>query len=135
MTVNPQAWRERAACRDPQIDQTIFYPETMGAGCYNQARRICGSCDVRSECLATAMHFESQPMQRVGRYGMWGGLSPVERAKLADRSRRCVVCEASFVPEPYARRQECCGNAECNRVMRAERQRRHLTNWGVTVDA
>jgi len=44
---------------------------------------VCRSCPVQAECLDAAMVFEGMrgPTQR--RFGVWGGLTPAQRARLA----------------------------------------------------
>lgn len=83
------AWRDQRACADtptewffprkgvgrPRLDRpqkTTFDP-------YGMVRPICKSCPVRHACLWDGMRIE--PSQ--GRFGMFGGLTPEERARLA----------------------------------------------------
>ena len=64
-------WHERALCA--QTDPEAFFPEKGGST--REAKRVCLSCDVRSDCLEYAlMHDE--------RFGIWGGLSERERRRL-----------------------------------------------------
>lgn len=64
-------WTKVALCS--QIDPEIWFPE---AGFSNKvAKGICGKCEVRAECLSYALT-EHQ------RFGVWGGLSEVERGRL-----------------------------------------------------
>lgn len=69
-----------AACRD--ADTELFFPPTKAT--YAEARPICASCPLATKqtCLTLAMRAEegSGPS---GRYGMFGGLTPAERADLA----------------------------------------------------
>jgi WhiB family redox-sensing transcriptional regulator len=60
----------------------MFYPEDGGSGTdiYTFARKICAGCVVRTECLEWAIKHED--------WGMWGGTTPGERAKL--RSKRKI---------------------------------------------
>lgn len=71
---NAPEWQERALCA--QTDPEAFYPETGGST--REAKRICGRCVVRAECLEYAVG------QRE-RFGIWGGLSERERRKLERR--------------------------------------------------
>ena len=41
------SWQERALCA--QTDPEAFFPEKGGST--REAKRVCTSCDVRSECL------------------------------------------------------------------------------------
>lgn len=59
------AWQERAACTE---DAETFFRDGAEAA----AKRICGRCPVREECLAYAL--ETQQPE-----GVWGGLNPQER--------------------------------------------------------
>jgi WhiB family redox-sensing transcriptional regulator len=67
-------WQERALCA--QTDPEAFFPEKGGST--REAKRVCLSCDVRSECLDYALHNDE-------RFGIWGGLSERERRKLKKR--------------------------------------------------
>jgi WhiB family redox-sensing transcriptional regulator len=75
-------WTERAACAGR--DLSTFYlegrlPKVLKALWTAKAKRVCADCPVRSSCLAEAMRVELQCY----RYGIWGGLTPEERAELA----------------------------------------------------
>ena len=69
------AWQERALCA--QTDPEAFFPEKGGST--REAKRVCLSCDVRSECLEYALGHDE-------RFGIWGGLSERERRRLKRRS-------------------------------------------------
>lgn len=78
-------WRTDAACID-YPEETFFPPSTTSG--WGTARAICGDCPVRLACLEDALAMEGR---RAGqsRFGMWGGLTPDERASLwRSRSRR-----------------------------------------------
>ena len=81
--VTPTAdWRARSACLDENPE--LFFPVgTTGpaAAQVDEAKRICGGCEVRSECLAWALE-ENQD------HGVWGGLSEDERRSLRRRNAR-----------------------------------------------
>lgn len=66
------AWLDDALCA--QVDPGIFYPH-KGASTA-EAKRICGLCEVREECLAYAIETGE-------RHGVWGGMTERHRAKLA----------------------------------------------------
>ena len=72
----PPEWMGGALCA--QTDPEAFFPE-KGAST-KAAKRICGSCPVRDECLEYAIENEV-------RFGVWGGLSDRERRRVA-RQRR-----------------------------------------------
>lgn len=65
------AWQAEALCA--QTDPEAFFPEKGGST--RDAKRICASCQVRSECLEYALQHDE-------RFGIWGGLSERERRKL-----------------------------------------------------
>ncbi len=69
------AWQDRALCA--QTDPEAFFPEKGGST--REAKRVCASCDVRSECLEYALGNDE-------RFGIWGGLSERERRKLKRRA-------------------------------------------------
>ncbi len=72
---NPPEWQERALCS--QSDPDAFFPEKGGST--REAKRVCGLCEVKDECLRYAMTHEE-------RFGIWGGLSERERRKLKRRA-------------------------------------------------
>ncbi len=64
-------WQERANCLG--VDPDLFFPE-RGAST-REAKAVCGSCEVKPECLEYALdHAE--------KFGIWGGLSERERRRL-----------------------------------------------------
>ncbi len=67
-------WQERALCA--QTDPEAFFPEKGGST--REAKRICTTCAVRSECLEYALGNDE-------RFGIWGGLSERERRRLKRR--------------------------------------------------
>ena len=69
------AWQADALCA--QTDPEAFFPEKGGST--REAKRICESCEVTSECLEYAL-------QNDERFGIWGGLSERERRKLRKRA-------------------------------------------------
>lgn len=81
MTV--QTWEDEAACR--QIGADIFHPAGRGAElatAEGTAKAICNDqCPVRQQCLALALEREGNA-DRYSRGGIWGGLTPQERAAL-----------------------------------------------------
>jgi WhiB family transcriptional regulator, redox-sensing transcriptional regulator len=69
-------WRHQAACAETSGD--LFFAETHHPRydeLTRQAKRICASCTVRTDCLAYAL-------TRGERYGIWGGLDQDERARI-----------------------------------------------------
>ena len=64
-------WKDRALCA--QTDPEAFFPEKGGST--REAKRVCRSCEVRSECLEYALENDE-------RFGIWGGLSERERRRI-----------------------------------------------------
>jgi len=92
------SWTDEAECRG--YEHQIFYPiiidndgvewfddgtiwEAYGdtSHFYDEARSICQGCPVRLKCLAEAQ-------LRKERFGMWGGLTPIERRRIERKERR-----------------------------------------------
>lgn len=81
-------WREQGACLG--VDPELFYPVGEGVAVARQteqARQVCAGCPVRAECLADVLATEDPAL----RWGIVGGLSPVERSELFTRNRRAVA--------------------------------------------
>lgn len=68
------SWQARSLCA--QTDPEAFFPEKGGST--REAKRVCLSCDVRTECLEYALAHDE-------RFGIWGGLSERERRRLKRR--------------------------------------------------
>lgn len=68
-------WHDKALCA--QTDPEAFFPEKGGST--REAKRICESCEVRQECLEYALANDE-------RFGIWGGLSEMERRRLRKRA-------------------------------------------------
>ncbi len=70
-------WQQDAACRGTDVE-TFYHPDnergTRRARHEMRAKAICATCSVTEHCLAWAMA-NREP------YGVWGGLSPEERAE------------------------------------------------------
>src|SRR5689334_2802521 len=64
-------WQDRALCA--QTDPEAFFPEKGGST--REAKKVCLTCEVRDECLESALMNDE-------RFGIWGGLSERERRKL-----------------------------------------------------
>jgi WhiB family redox-sensing transcriptional regulator len=65
-------WRDLALCA--QTDPEAFFPDKGESSA--PAKKVCGRCEVRAECLQEAL-------DRNERFGVWGGLSERERRVLA----------------------------------------------------
>jgi WhiB family redox-sensing transcriptional regulator len=68
-------WQEEALCA--QTDPEAFFPEKGGST--REAKRVCGRCDVKADCLEYALAHDE-------RFGIWGGLSERERRRLKRRA-------------------------------------------------
>jgi WhiB family redox-sensing transcriptional regulator len=64
-------WQHRALCA--QTDPDAFFPDAGGST--RSAKRVCRSCEVRTECLEYALDHDE-------RFGVWGGMSERERRRL-----------------------------------------------------
>jgi len=75
-------WSDAAACRG--IESLLFFsPDVMESKEVRsrrerQAKQLCADCSVREDCLSSAL------AQRES-YGIWGGLTEVERRALLRR--------------------------------------------------
>lgn len=70
-----ESWRDQANCVG--MPASWFFPEQGERGVYySQARAVCSGCEVRVECLTYA---QTQPIEF---WGLWGGLTGQERARL-----------------------------------------------------
>ena len=65
-------WQERANCLG--VDPDLFFPE-RGAST-REAKSVCGSCEVRLDCLEYAL-------VNGEKFGIWGGLSGAGAAAVA----------------------------------------------------
>ena len=78
-------WREQANCRG--TDTEMFFAGADGTSDPLGVRAwACGPCPVRGECLTDALMREALP--RIGRHGIYGGMTPMERAQLWKESRQ-----------------------------------------------
>jgi WhiB family redox-sensing transcriptional regulator len=68
--VGAMAWAAHGACSDVDPD-SLF----VSGAAQHRAKRVCGSCPVRLECLAEALDNRIE-------YGVWGGLTARERRTL-----------------------------------------------------
>lgn len=74
MSIFNQPWRERALCA--QIGPELFFPDNNVVP--REAKKICASCEVTTECLTYAI-------QNYEQEGVWGGTSPRERTHIRKR--------------------------------------------------
>lgn len=89
MTLDDDWMTEGACIRVPNADK-IFFPDVPkgqnGRIEYGRAKEICKDCPVRTHCLSYAIAHKIP-------YGVWGGASPNERARIP-KSRRLEIRRA-----------------------------------------
>lgn len=84
-----------------QADPEDFHPEGTGLAktcAENRAKAICNGapdsgidpCPARESCLMWQLQYEGDLSAR-GRYGVYGGLNPDERARLAKKNRKAAA--------------------------------------------
>lgn len=95
-------WRADAACT--RTGPELFFPVLGEAeGQVRIAKWVCRrACPVRDECLADALRHEAGKHAH-DRHGIWGGLTPSERARL-DPGRRRPAVEPAGCPWPHTTR-------------------------------
>ncbi|HSJ26817.1 MAG TPA: WhiB family transcriptional regulator [Acidimicrobiia bacterium] len=76
LDLEPEFWREGAACADRQ--DVDFFPAPDRVGEIARAKALCGGCPVLDDCLAFAIE-TNQPD------GIWGGFTAKERVRLRRR--------------------------------------------------
>lgn len=74
-------WVEQAVCRG--LDANLFFPQDGDGNSAAQAKAICHTCPVESECLAFAL-------DEMEKHGIWGGTNEKERRAMR-RGRRAVT--------------------------------------------
>ena len=78
-----RGWRDRAACRDVDVDADLFFPAAESGPAHDAqvaaAKAVCARCPVRAECLTEAARIP---------YGIAGGLTEHERRRLRRSSPR-----------------------------------------------
>jgi WhiB family redox-sensing transcriptional regulator len=78
-------WREDAACLN--VATEVFFPSARGIASedrWEPAKAICANCTVRKECLKLVINLEEHD----DRWGVFGGLSPMERRAVRERRRK-----------------------------------------------
>ena len=77
--IDGEQWRSRAACQGEW--GALFFPpmrlekKSVRTAREQRAKQVCSGCEVRAECLDHAI-------RNGERYGVWGGLTDVERHHL-----------------------------------------------------
>lgn len=81
---NPKLWHPDIFDDDGEEwfdDGTIWEAFGDTSQFYEEARTLCEACPVREECVLHALAEKE-------RFGMWGGLTPIERRRIERRERR-----------------------------------------------
>jgi WhiB family transcriptional regulator, redox-sensing transcriptional regulator len=78
------SWQADGACRG--ADPELFFPPTEEEAAI--AKGFCATCPVRVTCLAFSI-------ERNERFGVWGGLTEKERAKLTPAAREQIRRQAA----------------------------------------
>lgn len=86
---NALSWAEQAACKGEDLNR-FFSEDKLKIAL---AKKICGRCPVRENCLAEALAAEDG-----SRYGISGGLTPAERTELAREQAHVEAQENSREP-------------------------------------
>jgi WhiB family redox-sensing transcriptional regulator len=69
-------WQEFGLCR--KVEGINFFPESRdGPRAADAAKKICGACFVRAQCLDEALRYDE--------HGVWGGTTEKERRVIKDR--------------------------------------------------
>jgi WhiB family redox-sensing transcriptional regulator len=76
-----RTWQSKAACRDAP-DPDIFFPKKGDHG--DQAKEVCAACQVAAPCLEFALKINRGAYD----FGIYGGTTPGERARLRRRLAR-----------------------------------------------
>lgn len=90
--VEVPSWRSRAACIG--TDPSWWFHEGSSRPDWRQAIETCETCPVAVECAAFAYEHDAQD-------GVWGGLTPAERA-VAGRDDRTAPTPRRRDPRPCA---------------------------------
>lgn len=87
-------WQAIGLCRDRATAQFFHPDDDLGRISRRlreaAAKRLCGSCPVRTECATHALTVGEE-------YGVWGGFTETERARLRDVGWRDTVGEERLV--------------------------------------
>lgn len=82
-------WASKANCQDVDID--IFFPGSGEGYKVKIAKKICGGCPVKAECLKQAL---SNPDEQ----GVWGGTTPKERLNIRNFQRAYDLVTPTATP-------------------------------------
>lgn len=77
MHIKSEEWMQDALCA--QVEPDVMFPADRDAAGARRAKKLCDACPVRQLCLDYAL-------QNNIRHGIWGGMSPLERAAVRRRA-------------------------------------------------
>lgn len=86
-------WRNDAVCKD--LDPNLFFPPASNVLMNKVAKNICRQCPVNNDCLLESLS-NQEP------YGVWGGISEVERDALIHKQKRVEAKRGRSVSQPRA---------------------------------
>lgn len=121
-------WMDESLCSQTANPEAFFPNESDTA---SMAKKVCGLCDVRGQCLAWALG-------RPENYGIWGGLTEGERRKLRKNPgappRPCArpACEES-IPATATRHRRYHDTACANRAVQ-DRDVARLDHQAITAE-
>lgn len=78
----------QGACGTGKWDPELWFPLSYGGPQSEPAKAICDNCPIKWRCLQGALDAGT-------RDGIWGGMTPDERAKLTPQTRRAIERAAS----------------------------------------
>lgn len=89
----PGPWADDAHCLG--LPTEIFYaPKGGRPDYYDEARAICGQCDVEAECLTYAIELPEKDD-----WGFWGGTSAADRRRIRKSWRTGEPLKPSLQPK------------------------------------
>ena len=77
--IKPEPWTQEALCAE--TDPEIFFPSKGDKEAVVLARTVCAECPVAAQCLDYALRMNET-------HGVWGGLSPKQRAQLRNGRKK-----------------------------------------------
>lgn len=69
----PAPWTKDAVCAT--VDRDLWFSPEVDPAALREAKRLCGECPARNPCLQHALEQDE-------RWGVWGGLTTGERARM-----------------------------------------------------
>jgi hypothetical protein len=83
--VHALKWQQRGLCNE--LDPELFFADQEAAWSTAEARRACGMCPVKKQCLEWALTFDSED----DRHGILGGVGVAKRARMRTERNREVA--------------------------------------------